>query len=916
MPGEAGVDRQGKRAGTSEVEVFTGQYPSPGVKAVPGSGRTVRRARARAAVSAQALQAAGVAIRPKLLAAALAALPSAALGASHSWSSGDFVPGVTAPNPLPAGDTLTIGSGGVKRFVGGSFTNLGAVRWLEDTLHGTDGASVLNASLWESLSDTNALIGSGTLPSFTNTGVLRKSGGNGATIIDNWIFTNNAGTLEAQTGAIAFAGGTAAFNDGSKFRGAGTVRIDQNASFRGAFAADNLVLESGVFTGSNARLTGGVAAPGGQVAWSAGDFAGTWEIAEGSTVTASGSGAKRQTGGSIANFGTLRWNSTASFQIGNNTVFTNHGVFDAHQSASLAADSPASRNSFINSGTVRVDNGATLTIGDTSLVSAGGEFNAAAGSRIVYLGGTARFNEGTRFTGAGSHVFRNDARFVGTFEAADVTFEGGNLLGGDGTTPGSSAVLKGALRWTGGNLQGGWEIAPGSTLTVSGPGAKQHAGGSIVNRGVVIWSTEAPFQGASGAVFENQGEFEARASTTLTPSNASSRNTFSNQVGGVVRAANGATLTIDGVSLVGAGGEFNAAAGSAIVYRGGFARFNEGTRFTGAGSHTVAGDARFVGAFQSTHLTFAEGGSRFGGDGQTMGSKALLQGSLEWTGGNLQGAWEIAPGSTLTVSGAGAKTQAGGSLRNKGMVVWRSDASYEANQGAIIVNDGVVEVATDADFVHGTAAPGTFVNNGRFVKSGGNGETSLAAMTFSNPGTMEVRSGTILLPGDEFVNTGTLTGTGAFAVAGMLSNAGHILPGASPGTLTIDAHFKQGAGGFLHIEIQSATLHDRLIVTGSTELGGTLALHCFADCRMAVGETLVVLESGGPIDQQFDAVTMSGFGQGSFGAPQVLGNQLVLEVTQALAPIPEPQTYVMMLAGLGALGWTFRRRQQRTARRT
>ena len=30
-----------------------------------------------------------------------------------------------------------------------------------------------------------------------------------------------------------------------------------------------------------------------------------------------------------------------------------------------------------------------------------------------------------------------------------------------------------------------------------------------------------------------------------------------------------------------------------------------------------------------------------------------------------------------------------------------------------------------------------------------------------------------------------------------------------------------------------------------------------------------------------------------------------------LAPVPEPQTYALMLAGLGVLGWAARRKQQR-----
>lgn len=849
---------------------------------------------------------------------ALSALSSDGFAASFLWTTGDFPPSVTTPSSLPAGDTLVIDTGDNKRFFGGSFVNSGHVRWLGGSIHGANGATVSNMGLWEAHGD-NSLTGAG-LPIFTNTGILRKSGGNGTTgttTIGNWAFANNAGTLDSQVGTLVFNGGTTTFNAGSKFQGAGSVSVTADAAFNGNLFSDNLVLSAGVFTGANAKLAGGATKAAGQLAWAAGDFAGSWEIGAGSTLEAYGAGAKRQAGGSILNLGTVFWNAATGFQGGNNAAFANRGLFEAQVDTRIATFNTASRNTFVNhaSGIVRAADGVTLTVDGAALVSEGGEFNAGSGASIVYVGGFARFNDGTRFTGPGTHVFNNDARFVGAVQtgnvAGNVAFSGGTQSGGDGVSAGSKAILQGRLTWTGGILRGAWEIQAGSVLAVVGAGTKQHLDGSIVNDGSVFWNSEAALQGGNGAAFVNNGLFEADTSSSLTFQGSGNRNSFTNAASGIVRAANGATLTFSGVALTSNGGEFEAGAASAIVYASGFAQFNDGTRFTGAGTHTVSNDARFVGAFRSANLVFAPGGVRFGGDA-TTGSKAIAQGTLEWRGGELQGDWEVASGSTLAATGTGAKTQRGGSVLNKGTVAWKSDASLQTANGARFTNDGVFDVSTDADLAHATGMPGAFVNNGRFVKSGGSGETSLAGVTFSNTGAIDVRSGTIVLP-NNFQNTGVLTGTGTFALAGMLNNDGHIAPGASPGTLTIDGHFAQNDDGVLDIEVNSASLYDRLVVKGIVMLDGTLALHCFADCRMAVGETINIIEASGPLSGTFDALTLTGFGAGKF-APMYDNGFVLLRVTEALAPVPEPETYALMLAGVGLVAWTVRRKRRRMLR--
>ena len=70
------------------------------------------------------------------------------------------------------------------------------------------------------------------------------------------------------------------------------------------------------------------------------------------------------------------------------------------------------------------------------------------------------------------------------------------------------------------------------------------------------------------------------------------------------------------------------------------------------------------------------------------------------------------------------------------------------------------------------------------------------------------------------------------------------------------------------------------------------------------------MEAGGPLLGAFDTVTLTGFGAGAFASPIYDGGFVRLQVTEALAPIPEPQTYVMMLAGIGFVAWVVARRRR------
>ena len=70
--------------------------------------------------------------------------------------------------------------------------------------------------------------------------------------------------------------------------------------------------------------------------------------------------------------------------------------------------------------------------------------------------------------------------------------------------------------------------------------------------------------------------------------------------------------------------------------------------------------------------------------------------------------------------------------------------------------------------------------------------------------------------------TGGVLGGDGTVIADVSNTGGTVAPGSSPGTLTINGDYTQGSGGTLRAEIGAP--YDRLDVTGTATLGGTLQL--------------------------------------------------------------------------------------------
>src|SRR5207253_2149569 len=103
-----------------------------------------------------------------------------------------------------------------------------------------------------------------------------------------------------------------------------------------------------------------------------------------------------------------------------------------------------------------------------------------------------------------------------------------------------------------------------------------------------------------------------------------------------------------------------------------------------------------------------------------------------------------------------------------------------------------------------------------------------------------------------FINAGSLGGTGL--ITGNVTNAALIAPGNSPGTLDITGNYVQTADGTLQLEIGGRdsgppSNFDRLRVTGTASLGGTVEVTLYGGFVPAPGDEFSVLTSGGLVDR-------------------------------------------------------------------
>lgn len=531
----------------------------------------------------------------------------------------------------------------------------------------------------------------------------------------------------------------------------------------------------------------------------------------------------------------------------------------------------------------------------------------AAADTAVIATGTVTLTENTTVAGfelSGSGILNGNADFTVTSAMTWISqFPVTGIQGEGSVTVAPSAMLQ----MTGDAPNGRYNMSGGRTLVSQGQAVWETAAGwegagRFVNEGELILPFDAPtpqrlcFSSTVDAITNGPTGLIRRTGT----GEATIYCGFSNA--GTVRVEDG-VVNLRGFG--GAGGtdtgNYEVEAAGTLVFGGGVRTVTETASVSGDGEGLVTGGRTTVaGSFTPASLTLdgITGGSTatiltLNGDaavdtltmigGRIEGTGTLtVADALDWTGGRMEqlGTTIVASTATLSVSGDGQKgVSYGRTFRHEGTGTWSGTGRFSNGADALFLNAGVLEVSAGTTDPFGSFFGDTFTNTGTFTLT--SGTVTRFSSFFHNEGTVEIVSGTLVLSGFnadggtdigryvvaegarlEFTGgvrtltaTAEIAGTGTVVAAGLLTNAATWQPGASPGVLTVDSNYPAGAGT-LEMELGGlapGTEYDRLAVTGTATLGGTLRLTLADGFVPAVGDAFAVVTAS-PVAGTFAAV--------------------------------------------------------------
>lgn len=672
--------------------------------------------------------------------------------------------------------------------------------------------------------------------------VLLLSGGDLVTAeditLDRLTTDGTSGSVKRGAGTVG-AGGPTVLNSVS-FQGGATTLTDANLSATGAITVEDSTLNlNGAdktwsaggwhITGANStiRNTGKLTVTAPDAAVTHGPGQGQLVNPDGAVIDKTGTGAMtvdpaldndgtvNVTQGSFRSrtFGPVISDGAFNFAAG-----TTWFIWDAASSGmDLAPGATVSGGTLQLDGDLNLPDGIGATAVDpATMILSGGDLNTAEDITLDRL--TSDGTAGSRKQGAGTvtaggpTVLNNVDFFGGATTLTDATLS----VTGPISTTDTTLNLTGADKtWS----AGAWHITGASSsivntgkLTVSAPSAAITHGpgqGQLVNPpGAVIdktgtgeWTVD-PALDNDGTLNVAQGSLRSRT-FGLTAAGAFN---FSPGTAWVIWDAAGSEMVLDAGASVSGGdvtldGDLRVLAGAgsidpaAVTLSGGDLVTSKNltlARLTTDG--TVGSGKRGAG-------TVAAGGPtdldnvEFQGGATTLTDPSLtITGPLQVSGG------------TLVLSGAAATWTAGVmTLLNDGFLV---------NAGGLTVSGAAPQLAHGG----GTAE---LHNQGTLVRS--DAGTWTVGPPVRTSGTFTLTGGTVALDNGLTVDGGTLRGTGTLSGT-VTQSGGTVAPGTSTGVLTVTGDFTQTAGA-LQTEIDGPFPdHDRLVVSGTATLGGTVAV--------------------------------------------------------------------------------------------
>lgn len=654
-------------------------------------------------------------------------------------------------------------------------------------------------------------------------GTLRLSNGSGAAsegsydaqapgVID---FSNGTHTLGAAsqvigTGTIQTSGGTV--NASSTWLVNGTTSvIGGSANFNGASMQTTALSVSGGTLGGGA---GGLLQVTGPMTWTGGNLAGsggmTRVTAPGSLVV-SGAVTRTMTNYTLENNSTAAvWSATGNFNTGSGAIVRNTGTMDIDAaSGAFIFNQGGGAPLFENTGTLVKSTAATYTI-STQFVSTGaingtggilnlngggfidGTASLAAGSTLLFNGGTHTLGNGLVVTGAG---FVMQSNGVVTQLAAADTAHVENLILNGGTLDQNGVVrVSGVAQWDGGNIQGAGTLlipAP-AVFNIAGTASRTFVNGDIENHGVTNWVGDLAIFTGVGARMLNMpgGTFSMTGSGNFTFNQGGTQTRFVNQGAFVksgstipsgwtvafdlVAGGTGSQILTDGLSLQGGGSWADSIdVAATLTLSGGTFSMANGQAVTGVGNVLfgpgilTTATAADTGRFENLELVAG-----------SLQQPGVIQanGTLLWSDAtSLQGTGvtRVAPSATFLLTGTASRQLVTGTLLNEGVADWSGAFSLFVGSNAALRNQGSFTVTGSGALTHNQGGTFDFANSATF--------------TFNSPGTFPWGGRVVDTTGAFSVLQGTLQldGTGRFGTGSVKTVAAGAVLELSGGTFTL-----------------------------------------------------------------------------------------------------------------------------------
>ena len=559
------------------------------------------------------------------------------------------------------------------------------------------------------------------------------------------------------------------------------------------------------------------------------------------------------------------WSNAGTMQVSGGTLnlggsFTTAGIGTLTRTGG-AVNITGKLDNTANTGTLDIGSAGVFGAGGLSSLSGtitGGTIVSGDGTPLTTSSGTlSGVTIGSNLTVAGnSYLYVNNNLTLGS---GVVLNAGSNYLyfGGTNTTDHITTVSGTAtVNMAGGTLYGGYNSQPlqiDAGVTVQGYGnIYNYYGTSVTNAGTITANTAGQTLSINPSTFTNSGTLSATAGIlAVDPSNATAPNwsntgtmqvsggtlnlggsfttagigTFT-RTGGAVNitgkldnTANTGTLDIGSAGVFGAGG-LSSLSGTIT---GGTIVSGDGTPLTTSygtlNSVTIGGNLKVAGnsyLYVNNNLTLGSGvvlnaGSNylyFGGTNTTDYITTVSgTATVNMAGGTLYGGYNSQP---LQID-AGVTVQGYGQIYNY--------------YGVSVTNAGTVIANTAGQTF--TINPNSFTNSGTL--SATSGTLTINTANFTQSGTINLAAGGTFNSSTGFTNsaTGVIQGSGFLNLSsGTLTNDGAINPGGPGiGQLNIIGNLTNASTGNINVAIGGlvpSTQHDKLMVSGTATLGGTL----------------------------------------------------------------------------------------------